>query len=125
MNKPIIELTEKRFMIINVMYVHKANFNDTHYIEDLVFDLDELCEDELVWFDPYLGRSKIDDTLVAISYCGNNEIKILAKKNGEIKEHIADGIFECIISEPFDESLFLASHISFRITVPKHLLKQV
>ena len=125
MNKPIIELTEKRFMIINVMYVQKANFNDTYYIEDLVFDLDELCKDELVWFDPYLGRSKINDTLVAISYCGNNEIKILAKKNGEIKEHITDGIFECIISEPFDESLFLASHISFRITVPKHLLKQV
>ena len=125
MNKPIIELTENRFMIINVMYVHKANFNDTYYIEDLVFDLDELCKDELVWFDPYLGRSKINDTLVAISYCGNNEIKILAKKNDVIKEHMADGIFECIISEPFDESLFLASHISFRITVPKHLLKQV
>lgn len=125
MNKPIIELTEKRFMIINVMYVHKANFNDTHYIEDLVFNLDELCKDELVWFDPYLGRSKINDTLVAISYCGNGEIKILEKKNDEIKEHIVDGIFECIISEPFDESLFLASHISFRMTVPKHLLKQV
>ena len=120
MNKPIIELTEKRYMIINVMYVHKANFNDTYYIEDLVFDLDELCKDELVWFDPYLGRSKINATLVAISYCSNHGMKVLEKKNDEVTEHTVDGIFECVISEPFVQSVFLASHISFRAQKPKY-----
>ena len=114
MNKPTIELTEKRYMVINVMHVYRANFNDTFYIEDLKFDLDDLCKDELVWFDPYLGRSKLNKTLVAINYCTNQEIKVLEKTNDIITEHVVDGMFECVISEPFDDSVFLASHISFR-----------
>lgn len=115
--KPIIIKTEKRYMVINVMYVFRANFNDTYYLEDYTFDLDELYKEELIWFDPYLGRSKINNTKIAISYVSDNNMIILVDKDGSIKEQSVDGILEGIICEDYDESMMLASHISFRRSV--------
>ena len=81
----------------------------------LVIDLsDELYKDELVWFDPYLGRSKINDTKVAISYVSDDNMIVLVDDGKSIKEENVDGLRECILCEDCDESRMLASHISFR-----------
>ena len=114
LEKPVIYKSEKRNMVINVMHVFRANFNDTYYLEDYTFDLDELYKDELVWFDPYLGRSKINDTKVAISYVSDDNMNVLVDDGKSIKEENVDGLRECILCEDCDESRMLASHISFR-----------
>ena len=113
-SKPMIDLKEKRYLVINVMCVFRANFNDTFYIEDLKFDLDELCKEELVWIDPYLGKSIINKTTIAITHCMDEELRILVNEDGVIKEHIIDRMFECILCEDYDNSKMLSSHISLR-----------
>ena len=112
--KPIIELTQKRYIVINVMHVFRCNFNDTYYLEELKFDLDEVYKDELVWIDPYLGRSKINDSSIAILSCKDEELIILEKKKNTTKEHVIERGYNAILCEDYDKSLLLASHIHLR-----------
>lgn len=113
--KPINESTKDLVVKVEVMNVHKANFNDTYYLETLTIDLTSLNMNELTWFDPYLGKSKINDTEVAIYRWNDEEITILEKTNGEIIEHTHDIIMDCVLTEDVDKSVFLASHI--RLTI--------
>ena len=114
-DKPVIEVTQKRSVSYQIMYVHKANFNDTYYLEKYKFDVNEIPKDRLIWIDPFFGRSKINNTLVAIKYISDDEIIILEKQNDIIKEHQADIIMDIIICEDFDNSRLLACHISLTI----------
>lgn len=113
--KPINESTKDLVVKVEVMHVHKANFNDTYYLETLLIDLSSLNMNELTWFDPYLGKSKINDTEVAIYRWDDEKITILEKSNDEIIEHTHDIIMDCVLTEDVDKSVFLASHI--RLTI--------
>ena len=69
MNKEVIIDTNKfKKVHVTIQYVFRANFNDTYYLEELIFNLDDLNKEKLNWFDPYNKRSKINNTLVAIKY---------------------------------------------------------
>ena len=112
--KPIIKVKENRCAMVNIMYVFRANFNDTFYIDEIVIDLNKLNNESLYWFDPFNNKSKENNTLVAISYCDDNKMIILEKKDNQIKEHKVTFIKECILCEDYDSSRLLASHISLR-----------
>ena len=116
--KPINESTRDLVVKVEVMNVHKANFNDTYYLETLAIDLTSLNMNELTWFDPYLGKSQINDTEVAIYRWNDEEITILEKTNGEIIEHTHDIIMDCVLTEDVDKSVFLASHIRLSKSMP-------
>ena len=111
LKKPTIKTTVKRFVEITIMYVFRANFNDTYYLDTIKIDPDTLNRDQLTWFDPFYGRSKINDTQVAISYCSDDHMIILEKNQDTIKEHRANFLSECILCEDYDSSMMLAAHI--------------
>lgn len=114
MKKPIIEVKKVKKLLVTVQNVFRANFNDTYWLEEKIIVLDEIDRDNLTWFDPYLGRSNINDTLIAISYCSDEKLIILEKRNDTIKEVVASGISDCIFCEDFNEYMMLASHIRMK-----------
>lgn len=111
--KPIITVSRELYLTITIMHVFRANFNDTYYLDKVFFNLNDLNKEELTWIDPYNGRSKFNNTLIALAYCSDEGFVILEKNNGIIKEHYERELYlDVICSEPFDDSVFLASHIS-------------
>lgn len=115
MNKEVIIDTSKfKKVHITIQYVFRANFNDTYWLEELNFNINELNKDELYWFDPYNKRSKVNNTLVAIKYISDDKFIILEKKDDKIIEHINENYQDCIFVEDYDESMLLASHINLR-----------
>jgi hypothetical protein len=115
MDKPIIDVTLKRSISYQIMYVYRANFNDEYYLERYKFDINEIPKDRLIWIDPFFGRSKQNNIEVAIKYISDDEIIILEKKDNIIKEHQADTLMDIIICEDYDKSKLLACHISLTI----------
>lgn len=115
MNKEVIIETNKvKSVLITIQYVFRANFNDTYWLEEKNINLDELDKDDLTWFDPFNGRSKINNTLVAIKYVSDDKLVILKKIDNKISEHENKSYIEHIICEDYDASLLLASHIRVR-----------
>ena len=104
--------TEKKYEVnYFVCLVFRANFNDEMYLEDGKIDVDDLKDKPLVWFDPYLGRSKKDKTEVAITKVTDDDFTLLVRKNGEIVKE-EKGSWSYILCEDFDDSCLLASHIT-------------
>lgn len=103
-----------KYLELDIEYVFKGNFNDSYYLETIYFDLNDLVTNELVWIDPYNGKSKIGDTLIAIKYYSDEKYIILKKQKDEVKEfeYKIDSLFIC--AEDYDESMLLASHIRFK-----------
>ena len=100
---------------IFVTYVFRANFNDEMYLLDKDIFLDELDGKGLVWFDPYLGRSKINDTEIAILWVGDNDFRILKRKpNAEDTQEEKSLLGSLTLVEDFNQSCLLASHIDLR-----------
>lgn len=114
-DKPIINVTQKRSVSYQVMYVFRGNFNDSYYLEKYKFDVNELPKDRLIWVDPFFGRSKQNNIEVAIKFISDDEIVILEKINDKIKEHTADVLMDIIICEDYDDSKLLACHINLTI----------
>ena len=113
LNKPIIETARAKSLKVTIQYVFRANFNDTYWLEEIIIDLNELKDQqELVWFDPFNGRSKVNDTLVAISYVSDEKFVILEKKKEVVVQKEIEKISEYIACENYDESMLIASHIS-------------
>ena len=105
-------LTNKyKYLSFTIQHVFKANFNDTYYFETMYVDVDELADKELVWIDPFNKRSKFNNLLVALSYIDENKYIIYIKQDDKITKEEVNVTLECIVSEPFDDSVFLASHI--------------
>ena len=105
-------LTNKyKYLSFTIQHVFKANFNDTYYFETMYVDIDELTDKELVWIDPFNKRSKFNNLLVALSYIDENKYIIYIKQDEKITKEEVNVTLECIVSEPFDDSVFLASHI--------------
>ena len=87
-------------------------FNDSYLLDTLIIELDKVDKEQLTWFDPYLGRSKINDTMVAFAYCSDEVFIVLSKKNGHIVEEEHELYLDHTECEDYDASLLLASHIS-------------
>ncbi len=113
-SKPVIEAKKVKQLLITIQYVFRANFNDTYWLEERTINLDELDKENFTWFDPYNGRSKMNDTLVAVAYVSDEKFIILKKKNNEIFEEVKENYLDCIICEDYDESKLLASHIRIK-----------
>lgn len=113
-NKPVIETVKVKKIRITVQYVFRANFNDTYWLEENTINLDELDRDSLTWFDPYNGKSNINNTLIAIAYCSDEKMIILEKCDDKIKETEIKYPDEYILCEDYNESMLLASHIVHR-----------
>ena len=107
-------MREYKYLELTIEHVFRANFNDSYYLETIHLDLNDLVKKESVWLDPYNGRSKINNTFIAIKHYSDEEYVIL-KKQGEIIQEFKYPIdFMFICSEDFDKSVLLASHIRFR-----------
>ena len=113
-DKLIIESKKIKKVIVTIQYVFRANFNDTYWLEEMIINLDELDKETLTWFDPYKGRSKINNTLVAIAYVSDEKFIILEKKDNVISEHEKEIYLDYIACEDYDSSVLLASHIRIR-----------
>lgn len=113
-NKPVIETVKVKKIRITVQYVFRANFNDTYWLEENTINLDELDRNNLTWFDPYNGRSNINNTLIAIAYCSDEKMIVLEKCGDKIKENEIKYPYEHILCEDFNDSMMLAAHISHR-----------
>lgn len=112
LNKSIIETSKAKSLRVTIQYVFRGNFNDNYWLEEIIIDLNELKDkQELVWFDPFNGRSKVNNALVAIAYVSDEKFIILEKKNNSIIEKESAKYSDYIICEDYDESMLLASHI--------------
>lgn len=111
MGKVKILTNKYRYLSFTIQHVFKANFNDTYYFETMYVDISDLADKELVWIDPFNKRSKFNNLSVALSYIDENKFEIYIKKDDEITKEEIKIKSECIVSEPFDDSVFLASHI--------------
>ena len=98
---------------IFVTYVFRGNFNDEMYLCEKDIFLDELDGQELVWFDPYLGKSKVNDTRIAITRVTKTGASYLIERTGEIKEEKI-ALYGSTFAEDFDESRLLAAHLQLR-----------
>lgn len=111
--KPVIEAKKKKGLLMSVQHVFRANFNDTYLLEQKEILFDTLDREKLTWFDPYLGKSKKGDTLVAIAYASDERFVILERQGDRITEKEHDRLSEHIICEDFDRSVLLAAHLRF------------
>ena len=108
--KTKVETTKQYVVEYFVTYVFRANFNDEMYLEEKNIDIEELKDKPLVWFDPYLGRSKIGNTEFAIAKVTDEELVLLVREKGELSEWKGDWSYT--FCEDFDESRLLACHVS-------------
>lgn len=113
-NKLEICTSKVKEMVITLEYVYKSNFNDTYFLESKVINLTSLKQDELVWFDPYYGKSKINNTQIALSYISDKKIVIKEKKDGVITNHEKELYVGLILCEEYNDSVFLSANIHFR-----------
>ena len=107
---------DKRFkyLEVSIYYVFRGNFNDSYYIDTVFYDLNDFISEELVWIDPYDGRSKINNTLVSFKCCDDGCI-LLEKVNDTIKERDFEPLSLHICCEDYDNSRMLAAHIQLRM----------
>ena len=112
--KPTIETTKMKRLVITIQYVFRASFNDTMYLEEKSFPLEELGREQLTWFDPFCGRSNRNEILVAVAYCSDDKLVLLQKEGDKIQEQEAAFGRECILCEDYNESMLLAAHIRVR-----------
>lgn len=111
--KPKIEAKKEKGLLVTVQYVFRANFNDTYWLEEKIIPFDTLDREGLTWFDPYLGKSKKGDTLVAIAYASDESFVLLEKQDDLLTEKETRRGYEHILCEDFDSSMLLAAHIRF------------
>ncbi len=62
LEKPSIITNKIKSLRVSVEYVFRANFNDTYWLDEAIIDIDKIDRDKLGWFDPFYGKSKINDT---------------------------------------------------------------
>lgn len=98
-------------LVISVQYVFRANFNDTYFIDSREISIDELSRDEIYWFDPFLGKSKLGKARVALVGCGKEHFRMQSTDGENISERRLDSYLDFIVSEDYDESRMLAAHI--------------
>lgn len=113
-DKAIFTNTKNRYISIKIYRVFKANFNDSYFLDEYRVNVNTM-KDEIVWFDPFMGHSKINNVSAAIYSCSDDEITILEKRNNDIKEFKTEILLEHIICEDYDNSTMLASHIELSI----------
>ena len=109
--KPRIDCNDGDKLVITVEYVFRANFNDSYYLETHEIDIDSLSHDELYWFDPYFGRSKIGTSRVALVEYSKENFTFIEKNSEKTKEQRLDPYMTFIVCEDYDDSMLLASHI--------------
>ena len=109
--KIIIDTTERKRLEVVIQYVFRASFNDTYYLEEFSIELAKLDKEQPMWIDPFAGRSKSGETMVAITYYSDDEFVILEKTGDKIKESKVKRGYDYIVCEDYDESMLLATHI--------------
>ena len=109
--KPRINIETSDKLVITVQYVFRANFNDSYFLESHDMDISSLSRDELYWFDPFFGRSKKSATRVALASISKEHFTFISDNDGKITEETLPTYCDFIVSEDFDDSLLLASHI--------------
>ena len=107
----MIQLNKIKGIRVSVEYVFRANFNDTYWLDESVIDIDKIDKDKLSWFDPFYGKSKINDTCVAILEITDEKIAILQNKNGEITKLEAKSYIGITLCESFDSSRLISARI--------------
>ena len=114
-------MTEERFTVsryryleMTIEYVFRANFTDSYYLETVYVDLSDLDKGEPVWVDPYNGRSKVNDTQIALISCSDEEYTILERRGDTVKESNYPMMFDHICCEDYNDSMLLASNIRIR-----------
>ena len=108
-------VSKYRFLEMTIEYVFRANFNDSYYLETVYVDLSDLDKDEPVWIDPYNGRSKVNDTMIALISCSDDEYTLLERRGDTVREHDCMVLCGHICCEDYDDSLLLASNINLRV----------
>ena len=109
--KPRIDCNDGDKLVITVEYVFRANFNDSYYLETHEIDINSLSRDELYWFDPYFGRSKIGTSRVALAKYSKESFTFIEKNSEKTKEQRLDPYMTFIVCEDYDDSMLLAAHI--------------
>ena len=111
--KPTIETTKYKSLLITVENVFKANFNDSYWLCEKSISLDELNRDELVWFDPYLGKSDVK-VEIALSYCSDERFVILEKRDDKTVEHVIRSYSQHIVCDDAGVHMLIAAHVELR-----------
>ncbi len=111
LEKPNISTNKIKSIRISVEYVFRADFNDTYWLDEIIIDIDRIYKDKLSWFDPFCGKSKINDTCVAILEISDEKIVALQRKNGEITKIEAQSYVGITVCEDYDSSRLLSARI--------------
>ena len=111
--KPIIETTKYKKLSITVENVFKANFNDSYWLCEKSIDIEELNKDELIWFDPYLGKSDVG-VEIALSYCSDEKFIILEKREDKTVEHVIRSYSRYIVCDDDGELMLISSYVKLK-----------
>lgn len=106
----VVETNRVKKIITNVMHVQKCNFNDTYYVKENIMNVDEIKDQPLKWFNPYLGLSKDSQIEIAVAYITDEAIYYLEKDGTKIQVVEKELYLDYICCEDLDDRLLLASH---------------
>ena len=95
---------------ISVFSVMKACFNDEMLLDSLDIKIEDIKGKELFWFDPFLKRGRGSVT-VALSEIDSDSFTLLINEGGKIKCEKHELYMTHYITEEYDKSSFIASHI--------------
>jgi len=107
-------VTTERYTIIriSVFHVQRCNFNDERLIESRTINVADIKDKPLVWLDPYLGKFDTGKVMIAITGISDEKFALLERREAETTERLSESVFKSvIISDDYDSSLLIASHI--------------
>ena len=107
----LAKTTTHRTLHIAVMHVQKCNFNDTFYIHTEDIPLSSFDGKAITWFDPYFGKGKGTDVTVAVAYADDRTLYVFEKRGEKLTVHKKGAVSDVIITDPNDQSTFIASHM--------------
>ena len=95
---------------VSVNLVYRGNFNDERLIDSQQFQVNELIDKPLVWFDLYLGKYAKNSIKIAFAYLKNRDLYFL-EDNGKEVNVIKKDTFSHYYSDDYDEKYIISTQI--------------
>ena len=110
LEKFIVNNPKKETIKISVYLVSRASFNDERLILSKTFILNNLINEDLIWFDKYLGVKKDNNEELALAYLDGYTLYLLERNEENINVIKVDALGH-IFSDDYDEYHIISANI--------------
>lgn len=111
LKKCFVENPKGKYVHCNAVLVQNCNFNDEFYIESKTWQVEELDDQLLMWFDPYLGKYPKSDSKIAIAGVSGYDIYYIEEKDG-VKTAKTATISHDVGVEKYDDRQLIVARLS-------------